>query len=145
MTPKELERFESKYIGEPMTGCWIWIASLKPDGYGRFDSKRTGHRVAFEHWHGPIPEGKEIDHICNMRCCVNPAHLRAITHTENVSRSECWKVNSTKTHCPKGHEYSGENLYISKTKSGINRQCNICRRARSIAWDRARKKKGDVS
>lgn len=141
MDSNQLDRFESKYTPEPNTGCWLWTGLLKRDGYARFDSHRTAHRMSFLHWNGQIPEGKEIDHICRMRCCVNPAHLQAITHRENIAKSRGWEFNTKKTHCPKGHPYSGENLYMF----GTNRQCNICRRARSLAFDRARKKKGVVS
>ena len=63
--------------------------------------------------------------------------MQAITHKENVAKSGAWEFNTKKTHCPKGHPYSGENLYVR----GTNRQCLICRRARSLAFNIARKKK----
>ena len=130
MTPRQLINFEKKYIPEPNSGCWLWMAALKRDGYAKFTSHSTGHKMAFLHWNGVVPEGKEIDHICGVKCCVNPQHLQAITHKENVAKSGSWDFNRRKTHCPKGHPYSGENLYIS----GTNRQCNICRRERSYAF-----------
>ena len=141
MTPKQLRRFEDKYIPEPNTGCWLWLGSLKPDGYSRFNARISGHQASFSHWKGQVPEGKEIDHICRMRCCVNPAHLQAITHRENVAKSGAWEFNTRKTHCPKGHPYSGNNLYVH----GTNRQCLVCRRARSYAFFLAHKNKGVVS
>ena len=135
MTPRQLNSFDRRHMPEPNTGCWLWIGGLKPDGYARFNTRKTGHQMSFEHWIGKVPEGKEIDHICNMRCCVNPKHLQAITHKENIAKSGAWEFNRKKTNCPKGHPYSGDNLYVL----GTNRQCKICRRAYVKAY-RLRKK-----
>lgn len=44
------------------------------------------HRVAYELWVGPIPEGMELDHRCKVRACINPAHLEPVTHAENMRR-----------------------------------------------------------
>lgn len=54
--------------------------------HGRHVSKRA-HRVSFEEFVGPIPEGGyEVDHKCRNTLCVNPAHLEAVTPTVNKSR-----------------------------------------------------------
>lgn len=69
--------------------CWLWRAQLDRDGYGRFSlngQRRGAHRVAYEAIHGPMAPGMTIDHICRVRHCVNPDHLEAITHKENVNR-----------------------------------------------------------
>jgi len=74
----------------------------------------------------------EIDHLCRVRCCVNPDHLEAVTHRENILRGNTFAaVNAAKTHCPKGHEYTPENTRIH---TGGRRQCIACSRA----YDRAR-------
>ena len=138
VTPQQLKNFEAKYIPVPFSGCWLWTAALNNDGYARFFPYARGYKAAFEHWKGSVPEGKEIDHICGVRCCVNPAHLQAITHKENIAKSGAWEFNRKKTHCPKGHPYSGDNLYMY----GTNRQCLICRRARSLIYMRL-KRQGD--
>lgn len=93
------------------------------------------HRFFYEHFIGEIPEGLEIDHLCHNTICVNPAHLEAVTHSENLRREHAFRP---KTHCPQGHEYTPENTY--KTPSG-KRQCRICGRT---AVRKYHKRKGDV-
>lgn len=90
---KSLEdRFMDKVSPEPMSGCWLWTASLRGSGYGafRFGSKVVrAHRVAYELLIGPIPEGDGyhgtcVLHTCDTRSCVNPDHLWLGTHTDNM-------------------------------------------------------------
>lgn len=83
------ERFESKYIPEPNSGCWLWTDSWTPAGYGIISlggrrGKKTGaHRAAYELYVGPIPEGLDILHRCDTPCCVNPDHLYPGTDFQN--------------------------------------------------------------
>lgn len=111
------------------TGCWSWMSS-KSFGYGYFwlNNKRLrAHRLAYEIWVEPIPDGLCLDHLCRNRSCVNPDHLEAVTPTENLMRGESpAALNAAKTHCPKGHPYSGRNLLFS---SG-SRRCLTCHRER---------------
>ena len=77
--------------------CWLWTAWIQPDGYGlfRLDGKmRRPHRVAWEWANGPIPEGMEIDHTCWTRACVNPAHMRLLSHAENGQNRAGAQANS---------------------------------------------------
>lgn len=83
------ERFEAKFLPEPNTGCWLWMAAMGSDGYGSFwndqHSQMMGaHRVAWLLFRGPIPPGLEVDHLCRVRSCVNPDHLRVVTKRENI-------------------------------------------------------------
>lgn len=69
-------------------GCWLWTGSLKGNGYGSFawDGKtQHPHRVSYELFVGPIPEGMQIDHICNNPRCVNPRHLSPAWPVENLT------------------------------------------------------------
>lgn len=82
------ERFDTFY--EKSEGCWLWTGSLTFDGYGIFreNNRRTGaHRFAYEYFVGPIPAGLQIDHLCRVRNCVNPAHLDPVTNAENTTRA----------------------------------------------------------
>lgn len=70
-------------------GCWIWQRSLGEKGYGvvRVDGRLVGaHKAYWERENGPVPDGLELDHLCRVRKCVNPAHLEPVTHRENVRR-----------------------------------------------------------
>lgn len=114
--------------------CQPWPHAKNERGYGlctEGGKTRRAHQVAYEAAHGPVPAGLEIDHICRNRSCVNPNHLRAVSHRENVLCGTSFAaVNATKTHCVRGHPYSDENTY----REGTRRDCRICRRNRSREW-----------
>lgn len=129
------ERLVPKFEVDPKTQCWPWIACLGAGGYGviRFKGRNLyAHRASYEAFVGPVPDGLTLDHLCRVRHCVNPAHLDPVTMGENIRRGI--RHNSTKTHCPSGHEYSVENTYITTSKHRICRKCQAAhernRRAR---------------
>jgi hypothetical protein len=96
------------------------------------------HRYAYEALVGPIPDGKQIDHLCRNRACCNPEHLEPVTIQENIRRGEGPQaINARKTHCIRGHALSGDNLYLVP-KSG-RRNCVICRQAASNRADERRR------
>lgn len=85
-----LQRFEEKYIPEPNSGCWLWIGTLDYFGYGVLHVKRKNikaHRVSYALHKGPTIKGLEIQHSCDVRCCVNPDHLSQDTHAKNMRSS----------------------------------------------------------
>jgi hypothetical protein len=125
------ERFWEKCIPEPNSGCWLWIGAPKNDlGYGSFwfNNKTTAaHRVSFTALIGEVPAGLQLDHLCRTPQCVNPAHLEAVTQYVNMMRGYGWgAVSARATHCPMGHAYNGENLFISKQGGRV---CRTCTRA----------------
>jgi hypothetical protein len=77
------------------TPCWIWQLAKTPDGYGYtrvgYDHRRA-HRVLYEQHVGPIPAGLDLDHLCRVRDCVNPAHMEPVTEAENVRRGKTAKI-----------------------------------------------------
>jgi len=119
----------------PWGDCWLYTGTLDECGYGKVRHngvKRGAHSVSYEVNIGPIPKGLEIDHLCRVRNCVNPAHLEPVTHAENMRRSPMQGVmQKAKTHCPQGHPYAGDNLYIHKNR----RSCKICQRAKKVRWE----------
>lgn len=114
----------------PESGCWIWMGALTNNGYGR--AKRNGktvvaHRVVHEALAGNIDEGMTLDHLCRVRCCVNPAHMEVVTPRVNVLRGETVTAkNAAKTHCKRGHPLEGDNLFVRKDG---RRRCRACERA----------------
>lgn len=76
------------------TPCWIWQLHIDRGGYGHINigSSALAHRVVYEQHKGPIPPGMQADHLCNVRCCVNPDHLDVVTSTENTRRGKRAKL-----------------------------------------------------
>lgn len=118
--------------------CWLWMGKVNNSGYGSIHVKPKPkgptlvHRYAYELLVGPIPEGRELDHRCRNRRCVNPAHLELVTRSENCKRGDsglAWAAHQRrKTHCPQGHPYDLFNTYYDKNGG---RQCLICKRERA--------------
>jgi hypothetical protein len=122
-----------RWTVDPESGCWLWVGVVNAAGYGQ-SGRGYAHRVNYEDTVGPVPEGLELDHLCRVRHCVNPAHLEPVTHAENMRRSVL-----ARTHCRKGHPYEGDNLMSVSTRPNA-RICRTCRherdRAPAITFDR---------
>lgn len=85
------EYIHARSIPIPFVGCWLWLLSCGNHGYGNVSSsimttKKSGtaHRLSYEAFNGPIPEGMLIQHICDNKWCVNPDHLSVGTDQTNV-------------------------------------------------------------
>lgn len=117
-------------------GCCTWPGLRHNFGYGITSYHgRTCyvHRLLYEHFVGPVPEGMVLDHVhCDNPPCANWAHLQPTTNTQNVSRKH---RNGSKTHCKNGHPLSGDNLIVQKLRgSYMARVCRTCR----IEYDKQR-------
>ena len=93
--------------------CWLWTASISPDGYGRFrlkDNMAYAHRVSYEWFIDSIPKGLTVDHQCLMKHCVNPDHLSIMAGIENIRKH----YGSSTAECSSGHSrliYGARNIY----------------------------------
>lgn len=97
--------------------CWLWSACLATNGYGQIrdgDRMRLVHRVSYEMFFGPIPDGLFVDHLCFNRACVNPEHLRLATNKQNGENR-------------RGANQNGRGAEV---RSGV----------RGVFWDRAKNK-----
>src|SRR5436189_1115134 len=103
----EAEFFNFVFIQDD--GHWLWTGTYDEE-YPRF-KQEYAYRWAYKHFIGPIPERYDIDHLCEQTWCVNPICLEAVTPVVNRERQAA-KQRREKTHCPSGHPYFGDNLYL---------------------------------
>jgi hypothetical protein len=126
-TVERFWKFTRKLLGK--NACWVWIGT-KTDRkvpHGRFfvEGKNVlPHRFAYQEWIGPIPEGFDAHHTCGNPWCVNPAHLQLLQHGAHASLTHKGRPKPHKTHCPRGHPLSGDNLL----SNGKFMWCRECRR-----------------
>lgn len=143
-----MTRFERNYIPVTESGCWLWLGLTKPGksleygllhAYGR---NWPAHRLAWTLYRGPIPEGFQVCHHCDVSLCVNPDHLFIGTNTDNVR--DCIQKNRrsydlsglfarhaallARPHCLHGHPWTEENTYYEPSGK---RACRACMRRKA--------------
>lgn len=127
------QRLKEKIAIDDLTGCWRWTGSVFRKPYGNYGQLRVtiapkkskvvrAHRYVYEMYNGSIPKDLEVDHVCRNTLCINPKHLEAVTHTENMRR----RPDVFASHCKKGHEFTPTNTYIRP--SDQKRECRECKK-----------------
>lgn len=126
--------------------CWEWTGA-KNKGYGRIQiahperKSRQVHRVAYEIYIGPIPEGLTLDHLCRNKACFNPSHLEPVTAVENVLRGNNFSaINKRKTQCMHGHPFDKQNTAWDVHRGVTRRRCKACSKVNAKKRYELRKK-----
>lgn len=118
-------------------GCWNWTACRDRQGYGGTSvagRRWLAHRLVYTLMIGEIPPGLEVDHLCFVRHCVNPAHLEAVTHAENDRRR-----SEHQTVCRRaGHSLvDPSNVRLDSRGQRNCRKCNAAQQRTRYATDPA--------
>lgn len=134
--------------------CWLWTAAQDSHGYGNFfrgptraDGYIKAYRMAYELEVGPVPDDKQLDHLCRVPLCVRPSHLEPVDQRTNILRGVSTGArNAVATHCIRGHAFDEANTIV---RPNGRRNCRAClavyaarpygKRAKRAAAARARK------
>lgn len=116
-------------------GCWLWQGYVANTGYGQLTVDQwhgSAHRLSYLLEVGPLSDGQEIHHTCNVRLCVNPGHLVAVTRKEHkqLSPSDITTQNALKEVCKYGHPFTPDNIRLYRGQ----RKCRECGRIRWRRW-----------
>lgn len=127
-------------------GRRIGGVTLKPvrssSGYMQvnlYDSSRARahliHRLVLVAFSGPPEAGEEARHLDGDQTNNAAKNLAWGTSAENAGDQlrHGTQGNARKTHCPQGHPYAGDNLYVQPDG---NRKCRKCRAENLAAWQR---------
>jgi hypothetical protein len=120
------------------TPCWVWQGCILKNGYGAkkvAGKSLRAHKSFYEQENGAVPDGLELDHLCENKACVRPSHLQPVTHTENVQRGGCAKLGWEKIREIRDRFAAGGVLQRElAVEYGVN-QPHISRIVREDSWN----------
>lgn len=92
-----MKKIPYNYTVDQRTGCWKWSTG-KNRYYTIYRNGRyiVAHRWVYMQKVGKIPKGKQLDHLCLFKGCVNPDHLELVTANQNMHRRIVNKLNPEK-------------------------------------------------
>lgn len=147
--PSPIDRLLARSVEDD--DCWTYTGPTNASGYSRLrvgdGRKAFGHRVSYEFFIGPIPDGLTFDHLCRNTSCVNPWHGDLVPLEINSLRQIAGTgfENRNKTHCPIGHPLSGENLRFASGNAEGAPNGRVCRTCRAESCRRYRMKHQQVA
>lgn len=143
-------RLAARIQGTPSAAdCWR-VPTRRKDRYATFGDRRPAclgeiyaHRISWRLANGniEIPSHLEIDHICRVRNCINPTHLRVVDHAGNMARiigsGQTWRIYPLTGTCGKGHPW--QDTAVRNTQGRWI--CVLCRREAGHRHDLKRRAK----
>ena len=139
-----IERFMSHVSPEPNSGCWLWAGSVNNSGYGMFCREQgkagSAHRISYEIFCEPIPEGLHILHRCDNRVCVNPEHLFFGTNQDNIADM----VQKGRQRVLKGEEIGNSKLTEKQVREIFAQRGQKPQRAIAVEYGVARQTIKDI-
>lgn len=133
------ERNPVRWVAEDRghdTPCWIWQLHIRSNGYGmeKVDGRmRYAHIAAWERVHGLVPRGRQLDHLCRVRDCVNPDHLEPVTPQTNVHRGVVPKLDHESAQRIREMVGAGSTQLAAASAFGVS-QAHVSKVVRGDFW-----------
>jgi hypothetical protein len=135
--PDIRDRILRHVVADSTGGCWNWSSAKNGKGYSILTVHRQtvlAHRLSLLIFKGPFDPACDVDHLCRNPSCVNPEHLEAVSHLENVRRGESF--GRLLPVCRNGHEYPIDAPIRFDSRGRTYRQCRSCDRDRQATRTR---------